>query len=498
MNRQYPFKCFLTEVRKLMTQLGVGNRWAFSPAVQDEQFLRPPREFDNAVHLATVRDWEGVDFGIKHPSREEEMLVHLGVPQLSFQRVQLCGDHRIFCASGGVAVAIGAQFDNWVYLLFDPCVLDHPGRVVLRHRSQDDDDVFSHPVDMVLEILHPALERAAEYVKSYTWKNERSAFAKAATKRFQRRVERLREMVTDNEERGRRLQSELQQTISVLVSQRKELDNAENMMRCGVAELGKQFDCLMSLASSGEIEKVRFTDTEILATVKPFTLEHGNTSVDFSQMEVVINFSQVPHSLSVLALDNEGPDGYYHPHVDRNGYPCLGNISKGVSTLLEEGEFAAVVGAMVTFLGSYNPHAPYVNLSEWDESSSRFDNCFEDGVNECISCSDSDCPHWESRFDRCRDSDEQCLLCSTDECPYYKEARNRCRDQSTLSACLSCRFECEHALDIKDEKVCRQRAVDEALNEESEKGEGIHCSTGCSSIRCSWHGIGILATEEEV
>jgi hypothetical protein len=61
----------------------------------------------------------------------------------------------------------------------------------------------------------------------------------------------------------------------------------------------------------------------------------------------------------------DGKDRVFHPHIKKDGYCCLGNISEGVTKLLAEYQYAVLIQLMINYLQTYNPGSTYYDIDNW-------------------------------------------------------------------------------------------------------------------------------------
>jgi len=61
----------------------------------------------------------------------------------------------------------------------------------------------------------------------------------------------------------------------------------------------------------------------------------------------------------------DGKEHVFHPHVKKDGYCCLGNITEGVTKLLAEYQYAVLIQLMINYLHTYNPGSTYCDIEHW-------------------------------------------------------------------------------------------------------------------------------------
>ena len=123
------------------------------------------------------------------------------------------------------------------------------------------------------------------------------------------------------------------------------------------------------------------------STLKPC---FGKFSID---MRIVNNrFQGTFRSIDPIFAHNES-GGYFHPHVEANGKPCLGNAQAMLFNALKEGAFGHAVSVVWEFLTTYNIESPYAILSSWTPCKWHTSRCDcglvlapQCGCEGCVSC----------------------------------------------------------------------------------------------------------------
>lgn len=74
------------------------------------------------------------------------------------------------------------------------------------------------------------------------------------------------------------------------------------------------------------------------------------------------------NDVNILNLDGTH-DGFHHPHVNGDGWPCLGNIDSAVAECLGTGDVPTLVTLMVAYLETMNPDDDNAgDLRHWPEA----------------------------------------------------------------------------------------------------------------------------------
>jgi hypothetical protein len=126
-------------------------------------------------------------------------------------------------------------------------------------------------------------------------------------------------------------------------------------------KFNREFDSLIKIPG---IEKVRVSKEKVFLFTEHIyiTLEAEGIKkiLDIGKFKIEINLhvqkdERRPSCVKIFNLTRKGSGGNYniqHPHVDSEGYPCLGNITEMVPELLGNYEISALVQLLLQFLKS--------------------------------------------------------------------------------------------------------------------------------------------------
>ena len=300
-------------------------------------------------------------------------------------------------------------------------------------------------------IAQYALEDAAEAIRTYDWKDERERYARIKKLAQDRYATSLRRDVDANAYEVDRKTRE----ITELVRKNEDLRDAlEHLERCKPRRVEenalREFAELRKLVPKPYAE-IDFDESSLRAKTGPIEIDHDGGWYDLGRFEVRIEFDNDRLTISQLVTDRI-VDGYPHPHVDPHGSPCLGNIGVSLAKLLALKQYPQALVVIHQFLASYNEDNPYVKIERWDpdyDGGTNYENCYEDSSTlDCVNCSDSDCPYYEDRYDRCAEFGEleRCLACR--DCDHWQTEVEACRESSSPQDCVACAEErCTHAGD---------------------------------------------------
>ena len=296
-------------------------------------------------------------------------------------------------------------------------------------------------------IAEYGLADAAEAITTYDWKEERGRYARIKKLALDRCVISLRRDIDDNAFEVDRKTREIRE----LVLKNEELRDAlEHLERCKPRRVEenavREFLELRKLVPKPYAE-IDFDESSLRAKTGRVDVDH----YDLGRFEVRIDFDSDRMTITQLVQDRI-VDGYPHPHIDMNGSPCLGNIGVSLAKLLALKQYPQALVVIHQFLTAYNEDNPYIKIERWDPDyveGRNYEDCYEDSSTlDCVNCSDSDCPFYEDRYDRCAEFGEleRCLSCR--DCDHHLTEIEACRESSSPQDCVECtESRCPHAGD---------------------------------------------------
>ena len=234
--------------------------------------------------------------------------------------------------------------------------------------------------------------------------------------------------------------------------------------------LHREIDRLESLAARSmgdEEDDALFNELIRIKAAADVRVEGG--SLVFNTGEVQINGEYPLGRFTVTVLNNgnvrvyelEGnrrdtTEGlYFHPHVDSGGHACLGtvegkNLSDILLNLMENGKIGSVIFNVMSWIESYNPADPYVQMIKLIPSfeGDHCRSCSEEmpcGCRVCNRCGEF--THYQQMMGCncceycCGDHHVKCVSCDTcftgGRCPGELCADCCRRDHNTCEGCLN-------------------------------------------------------------
>ena len=302
--------------------------------------------------------------------------------------------------------------------------------------------------DMIAEY---ALADAAEAIATYDWREERARYARIKKLALDRCVISLRRDVDDNAYEVDRKTREITELVRKNEELRDALEHLEHCKPRRVEENALREFAELRRLTPRPFAEIDFDEGSLRAKTGPIEIDHDGDWYALGRFLVEISFDKDRLSITQLVQDRI-IDSYPHPHIDSSGSPCLGNISVSLAKLLALKQYPQALVVIHQFLESYNEDNPYSRIEKWDpdhEPGTDYENCYEDSSTlDCVSCSDSDCPYFEDRYDRCAEFGEleRCLACR--DCDHWQTEVEACRESSSPQDCVGCAEErCPHAGD---------------------------------------------------
>ena len=216
--------------------------------------------------------------------------------------------------------------------------------------------------------------------------------------------------------RGQRMLREFQHELSG-ITQRMQINAPV------IPSLGDVVDELSQLEEEFGEWRYEATGRRLVVSTDAIELE----GIYLGPFEVWLELDRIPeqtwpHAYYVVALDPRpaaSNQEVTHPHVSGERL-CMGDAAVPIRSALENGRICDFFMLVRSVLVNYNPHSPYVALSEWDGTS-----CYE-----CGALVDD-----ESRY--------MCERCERDFCG---ECTSYCR-RCDCTICSGCMTECEFCND---------------------------------------------------
>lgn len=228
----------------------------------------------------------------------------------------------------------------------------------------------------------------------------------------------------------------------------------------------QQAYALIELIASGQFTSIEpQSDGGIIAVTGPITIEYDNWEFPLGSYNISLNNSG---DINIEALDDHPNAEHPHPHVDTDGYPCLGNIAADIPKLIGSMRIAEALQLLYQFLSSYNSDNPYERIGHFDptgryqdEEDEPCEHCDEAYSPACI----FECSHNNGQY-TCTDCydyrTDYCYL----ECVHNEDFENfspcdDCSQKGTEYCYLNCQFNNKWQLQNPCDDNCSYEECDE-------------------------------------
>jgi len=282
------------------------------------------------------------------------MVARKDVPEKIWNIPVACRDSFMPVSGTGISISDGDYIvaelvgDN-LYIHHDIC---HKG-------TQSELDIFSRLLDEVIVELtldpEEKARRKARQLAEVAIAN-RNGYISECNRRFEKTVKGTKKKIEDGLAEIDRLQRELTRRIRETNGAKRKLVQLESCKDGETEKYGQEYDALLQVPG---VEEVHVAD----GVIKVFT-EHvyitpdgHSETYDIGKFRMEIYTSGANGGIRFFNITRQGKGGGYntnHPHVQRNGAPCLGNISEMVPALIGEYEYSAVAQLGLQYLKSVN------------------------------------------------------------------------------------------------------------------------------------------------
>jgi hypothetical protein len=123
----------------------------------------------------------------------------------------------------------------------------------------------------------------------------------------------------------------------------------------------KEYDALCAIP---HIKNVEMEGTTLRLFTDNIQITYKDQIYNMGQYKIEIYTDGSNEGVRVFNLTKER-NGLQHPHIQRNGHCCLGNISQGVAKLVSEYEYTVLAQLIVNYLETYNPISEYGSIRMW-------------------------------------------------------------------------------------------------------------------------------------
>lgn len=111
------------------------------------------------------------------------------------------------------------------------------------------------------------------------------------------------------------------------------------------------------------IHSVKISQEGVLLDFGEITIHHKGKEYLIGSFEGLI----MPTGVRFKNVNNLTKIKYMHPHINPQGYPCLGSFSGDINKLLANLEFKKLAVILYQFLKTYSQESPFANINNWKE-----------------------------------------------------------------------------------------------------------------------------------
>jgi hypothetical protein len=209
-------------------------------------------------------------------------------------------------------------------------------------------------------------------VEKQTKIKEAEAFKKALTFKLKQAVD---YKIKDIKENMAFTQTELKLCQENIIELSKTLEKAKERLQQTKAmkdtiendeeRLKRAMEEILALRKNNTFTRISFKLNEIVAETPVVYCEHQKKTYMLGRYEIHVSLDS--NEVRIYNLTRQ-VEGFHHPHVNAQGIPCLGTLSDVIPKYMGRAEFAVILGALNTYLHSYNPASPYRRIEHWPKS----------------------------------------------------------------------------------------------------------------------------------
>lgn len=255
------------------------------------------------------------------------------------------GISKEFCIYDELAINRLATVDaNKIFIGFD----------LMHSSSQESKEIFNYIVMASMGVIE---ENEAELFGDFAVES----YVKYCNKAFQRMVETKRKEVKNINYSIRSIEKDifrLERKKLDLFNELRNLD--ENKVK---EEKKKEYEEIVGMITLGMYKEFKIKNGVMYGYTHEITVNYKNRDYKLGEFEVTIGGDN--GDLKINNLTNKRK-GFNHPHVNREGHCCLGNISADVRKMIGAEQYLSAFQMLYNFLASYDDSNPYTKIDLWD------------------------------------------------------------------------------------------------------------------------------------
>lgn len=212
-------------------------------------------------------------------------------------------------------------------------------------------------------IISPVDEHAREKMSRKVLRDySADRFSKSVGAATERRIERMRRSVASYEEEVRSMERSIVTRLRECSALRQQISAMESVdsTRARLRAL-REFEKIYELPDVAAA--YMDSDDRLRILTHPISIEFHGITYDMGCYDVVI------YSDGTVRIDGDNPRGrHIHPHINEEGYPCLGDFGEMLRSAVGEFDFLTAAIVITQFLRSYTYQDCYVFIQRWGNS----------------------------------------------------------------------------------------------------------------------------------
>lgn len=128
-----------------------------------------------------------------------------------------------------------------------------------------------------------------------------------------------------------------------------------------------------ALLGHTKLARCNLTRNPLTFETQPVVIRHGRNTYDIGVFEITMDVVGTEHTI-LMTNRTRQVDGFHHPHVNRDGRPCFGNINEEVHQAVADRDILLAVNLCLVFLESYSSewgYHPFVHIASWPSTSQQ-------------------------------------------------------------------------------------------------------------------------------
>lgn len=359
-------------------------------------FSIPSREATTVAELEIIEDdTSGIAF-----SEKINLIKRINI------NTEPIADMAIIKDKNGLEIAFYDERTKILYLPFD----------VYRIKEAMDEQILKDTLEIVFKLFEQQF--VEPYARRDSWKftDDKDGMIKRFTEIAVRNAQREMERNIENLEHDKRRISEYIESMKGVYDnmhrRMRELENAENVIANINGQIIKDLDLI---SQHDNFEDVRIENNLIVLYTKDiYAYTQANDRYYIGKFRITVNMDNTEVKFFNINNTRRGYwDGEnHHPHVDRRGSACFGNVGGSIAMLCSQKQVYALALILIDYLESANIQDPAgARVTAWDKVDEE-GNIIQKGWN-----------HREGRPDD-NDEDEHTFTCNNCDESYHEDEGN--------------------------------------------------------------------------